>query len=91
MERERAKMALIFFRKHPTVRVRFIIQYTYFHRFLWEIFTIFGLINTRSILPILQFLIKRGYSGLAMEILRIPLNLIGVRSIYREARAKQLR
>ncbi|MFM9072975.1 MAG: glycosyltransferase family 2 protein, partial [Cyanobium sp.] len=31
VERERARMALVFFRKHPTTRVRTIIQYTWFH------------------------------------------------------------
>ena len=35
LEHERARMAMVFYRKHPTIRVRFIIQYTLFHRFLW--------------------------------------------------------
>ena len=37
IEKERAKMGLIFYRKHPTLRVKFIIQYTFIHRLLWEI------------------------------------------------------
>ena len=84
IEQERAKMGLIFYRKHPTLRVRFIIQYTILHRLLWETLTLFGLINHKNIQPLLAFLLKMGYPSLAMEILRIPLNLIGVRSIYRE-------
>ncbi len=85
IEKERAKMALVFYQKHPTLRVRFITQFTYLHRFIWEILTLGGMINIRTLYPILNILIKRGYSGIAMEILRIPLNLIGVREIFREA------
>ncbi len=85
IEKERAKMGLVFYRKHPTLRVKFIIQYTFIHRFLWEILTFGGLINTNSIRPLLAFLIKNGKSGLAMELLRLPLNLIGVRQLFREA------
>ena len=78
-------MGLVFYRKHPTLRVKFIIQYSIFHRFLWELLTFGGLINTKSLRPLLAFLIKNGQSGLAMELLRLPLNLIGVRQIFREA------
>ncbi len=85
IEKERAKMGLVFYRKHPTLRVKFIIQYTFIHRFLWECLTLGGLINTTSIRPLLAFLIKNGKSGLAMELLRLPLNLIGVRQLFREA------
>jgi len=85
IEKERAKMGLVFYRKHPTLRVKFIIQYTFFHRFLWESLTLGGLINTNSIRPLLAFLLKNGQTGLAMELLRLPLNLIGVRQIFREA------
>ena len=91
IEKERAKMGLVFYRKHPTLRVKFIVQYTYFHRFLWEILTLGGLLNTNSIRPLLAFLIKTGQSSLAMELLRIPLNLIGVRQIFREASLLGLR
>ncbi|ABX08942.1 glycosyltransferase family 2 protein [Prochlorococcus marinus] len=90
IEHERAKMALVFFRKHPSRRVRFIIQFTLFHRFIWETLTLFGLINTTNLKPLLQYLIRKGYPGLAMEILRLPLNLIGVRAIYREAYSQGL-
>ena len=91
IEKERAKMGLVFYRKHPTLRVKFIIQYTFIHRFLWEFLTLGGLINTNSIRPLLAFLIKNGQSGLAMELLRLPLNLIGVRQIFREASLIRLR
>jgi len=91
IEKERAKMALVFYRKHPTLRVKFIIQYTFIHRLIWEFLTLGGLINTNSIRPLLAFLIKNGQSGIAMELLRLPLNLIGVRQIFREASLMELR
>ncbi len=90
VEKERAKMGLIFYRKHPTLRVKFIIQYTLIHRCLWELLTIGGFINTKTLRPLLDFLIRKGHSRLAMELLRIPLNLIGVRQIYREAKLIKL-
>jgi glycosyltransferase involved in cell wall biosynthesis len=86
IERERAKMALVFYRKHPTRRVRFIIQYTWLHRLLWELLTLGGLLNERSLRPVLAWLIRRGQPALAMELLRLPLNRLGVRALYAEAR-----
>jgi len=91
IEKERAKMGLVFYRKHPTLRVRFIIQYTFIHRLLWELLTFGGLINTKTLRPLLAFLMKKGQSRLAMELLRLPLNLIGVRQIFREASLMGLR
>ena len=90
VEIERAKMAIIFYKKHPTLRVRFIIQFTIFHRIIWETLTLGGLINELTLRPVLKFLIRKGYSVLAMELLRIPLNLINVRQIYREAELNRL-
>ena len=91
VEGERARMGLVFFRKHPTRRVRFIIQFTWLHRLLWELLTLGGLINERSLRPLLRWLIRRGYPGTAMELLRLPLNRIGVRALFQEARLAGLR
>jgi hypothetical protein len=89
VEQERARMGLVFFRKHPTFRVRLIIQYTWLHRLLWELLTLGGLLNPRSLRPLLAWLIRRGQSGLAMEILRLPLNRIGVQTLFRLARQER--
>lgn len=86
VERERARMGLVFFRKHPTRRVRLIIQFTWLHRLLWEVLCLGGLVNERSLRPLLAWLIRRGKPGLAMELLRLPLNRIGVRTLFAEAR-----
>lgn len=85
VEQERAAMGLVFFRKHPTRRVRFIIQYTRLHWLLWELLTLGGLLNERSLKPLLGWLIRHGQASWAMELLRLPLNRLGVRALYREA------
>lgn len=90
VEGERARMGLVFYRKHPTRRVRFIIQFTWLHRMLWELLTLGGVVNERSLRPLLRWLIRKGYSGTAMELLRLPLNRIGVRALFREASAAGL-
>jgi GT2 family glycosyltransferase len=91
VERERAKMALVFYRKHPSRRVRFIVQYTWLHRLLWELLTLGGLINERSLRPLLAWLLRHGQARWAMEVLRLPLNRLGVRELFAEARRQGLR
>ena len=82
-EIERAKMALIFYQKHKNLRVRFIIQFTFFHKLLWNVLCLGGLINTNLIFPLLKFLVKSGKSGIAMEILKLPLNYVYVSELYK--------
>ena len=86
VERERARMGLVFYRKHPSRRVRMIIQFTWMHRVLWSLLTLGGVLNERSLRPVLAWLIRRGQPSLALELLRLPLNRIGVETLYREAR-----
>ena len=85
-EIERAKMALIFYQKHKNLRVRFIIQFTIFHKLLWNVLCLGGLINTNLIFPFLKFLVKSGRSGIAMEILKLPLNYVYVSELYKLSR-----
>lgn len=80
-EKERAKMALVFFKKHPNLRVRLMIQLTPFHHLLWQILCLGGVINVERLLPLLRFLVKSSRNRLALEILRIPLNLIYVKQL----------
>ena len=86
VEQERARMALVFFRKHPSWRVRFIIQYTWLHLLLWNLLTLGGLLNESSLRPLLGWLIRSGKPALALELLRLPLNRIGVHTLFRLAR-----
>ena len=83
-------MGLLFYRKHPTTRVRLIVQFTWFHRLLWELLTLGGLLNERSLKPLLGWLIRRGQAALALELLRLPLNRIGVRALHAQARREGL-
>ena len=85
-EMERAKMALVFYQKHKNLRVRLMIQFTFFHKLLWNILCLGGLISINMILPLLKFLVRSGRSGIAMEILKFPLNFIYVKEIYKLSR-----
>ena len=82
-EKERARMALVFYKKHSNLRVRFMIQLTPVHNLLWEIMCLGGLITIKRILPLLRFLVDSGKNRIALEIVRIPLNLIYVKELRR--------
>ena len=82
-ESERAKMALIFFKKHPNLRVRFIIQLTFLHRVLWTLLCLGGIINVKTISPFLKYLVRKGKNSFALELFKIPLNLIYVKELYK--------
>ena len=80
-EKERARMALVFYKKHSNLRVRFMIQLTPIHNLLWEIMCLGGLISVKRLLPLLRFLVDSGRNRIALEIVRIPLNLIYVKEL----------
>ena len=80
-EKERAKMALVFYKKHPNLRVRFMIQLTPFHNLLWQILSLGGIISVDRIIPLLRFLVNKRRNRLALEILRIPLNMIYIKQL----------
>ena len=80
-EKERARMALIFYKKHSNLRVRFMIQLTFFHFLLWQIICLGGLISINRIFPLLRLLVASGRNRIALEIVRIPLNLIYVKEL----------
>ena len=82
-EKERARMALIFHRKHSNLRVRFMIQLTPIHIALWEILCLGGLITIKRLFPLLEFLVNSGKNRVALEIIRIPLNLVYVKELKR--------
>ena len=82
-EKERARMALLFYKKHSNLRVRFMIQLTPIHYLLWEIVSLCGLISINRIFPLLKFLVDSGRNRIALEIVRIPLNKIYVKELRR--------
>jgi GT2 family glycosyltransferase len=91
VEAQRGRMGVVFYQKHPTWEVRMMIQMTWIHRILWGSLSLGGLVNERSLKPLLQFLIDRGKPQLALEVARIFLNwynVLGVYAAYRDSLSK---
>jgi len=82
VERERGRMGVVFYQKHPTWEVKLMIQMTWIHQILWGVLSLGGLVNERSLRPLLQWLINQGKSQLALEIARIFLNWYNVKAVY---------
>lgn len=81
-EIQRGRMGVLFYQKHPTWEVRMMIQMTWIHRLLWGILSVGGLLNERTMAPLLQWLIDRGKPQLALELARIFLNWYNVKGVY---------
>lgn len=81
-EIQRGRMGVLFYQKHPSWQVRMMIQMTWLHRLLWGILSLGGRLNERTMAPLLQWLINRGKSQLALEIARIFLNWYNVQGVY---------
>jgi len=81
-EIQRGRMGVLFYQKHPTWEVRMMIQMTWLHQLLWGILSLGGWLNEKKMAPLLQWLIERGKSQLALEIARIFLNWYNVRGVY---------
>ncbi|MFA5878945.1 MAG: glycosyltransferase [Candidatus Margulisiibacteriota bacterium] len=82
VEEQKAKMALIFYKKYPTLQVKLLIQYNLFHKLLRSILALNGLINDRTLMPLLKFLIAKNKNVLAKKILKIYLNWYYVQQLY---------
>ncbi|NET34824.1 MAG: glycosyltransferase [Cyanothece sp. SIO1E1] len=81
-EIQRGRMGVLFYQKHSTWDVRMMIQMTWLHRLLWGLLSWGGLLNERTMAPLLQWLIDRGKSQLALEAARIFLNWYNVQAVY---------
>ncbi len=81
-EIERGKMGVVFYKKHPTLDVKLMIQMTVFHRLLWNILSLGGLLNERSMKPLLKWLIDQGKPQLAEQFARIFLNQYSVKEVH---------
>jgi glycosyltransferase involved in cell wall biosynthesis len=81
-EIQRGKMGLIFYQKHPTWEVKMMIQMTWLHRILWGILSLGGMLNEKTLAPLLKWLIEQGKPQLALEIARIFLNWYNVKAVY---------
>jgi glycosyltransferase involved in cell wall biosynthesis len=81
-EIQRGKMGIVFYQKHPTLNVKMMIQMTVLHRLLWGILSLGGILNERTLEPLLQWSIDRQRPQLAEQIARIFLNWYNVRAVY---------
>ena len=81
-EKQRGKMGVLFYQKHPTYEVKMMIQMTWLHQLLWGILSLGGRLNEQTLKPLLQWLIDRGKPQLALEIARIFLNWYNVQGVY---------
>jgi glycosyltransferase involved in cell wall biosynthesis len=82
VEAQRGRMGVVFYQKHPTWQVRLMIQMTWLHVMLWGVLSLGGLLNERSLRPLLTWLISQGKPQLALEIARIFLNWYNVKGVY---------
>jgi glycosyltransferase involved in cell wall biosynthesis len=81
-ELERGQMGVVFYKKHPTLDVKIMIQMTVFHRILWNILSIGGLLNEQTMAPLLKWLIDRNRPQLAEQFARIFLNQYSVQEVH---------
>jgi hypothetical protein len=81
-EIQRGRMGILFYQKHPSWEVKMMIQMTIFHRLLWGLLSLGGLLNEKTLAPLLQWLINLGKPQLALEIARIFLNWYNVKAVY---------
>jgi glycosyltransferase involved in cell wall biosynthesis len=89
-EIQRGRMGVLFYQKHPTWNVRMMIQMTWLHRLLWGVLSLGGLLNERSLAPLLQWLIDQGQPQLALELARVFLNWYNVQGVYAAYQAMKL-
>jgi glycosyltransferase involved in cell wall biosynthesis len=82
VEKQRGRMGVLFYQKHPTWEVRLMIQMTWLHLLLWHVLSLGGNLNERTLKPLLQWLVNLGKPQLAMEIARVFLNWYNVKSVY---------
>ncbi|MDJ0651351.1 MAG: glycosyltransferase [Xenococcaceae cyanobacterium MO_188.B19] len=86
-EIQRGRMGVVFYQKHSTFAVKMMIQMTILHRILWGVLSLGGLLNEKTMQPLLQWLIDQGKPQLALEIARIFLNWYNVQGVYSAYRA----
>jgi hypothetical protein len=67
-------MGVVFYQKHPTWDVKMMIQMTWIHKILWGVLSIGGLLNERTLAPVMRSLIRQGKPQLAEQVARIFLN-----------------
>ncbi len=85
-EEERAKSAVYFYHKHPTLQTRILIQATVLHRALYWLQAAGGILSPRNIITITNTMRHKGFHSLAFLGLRGVLNLHYIRKLAMELR-----
>eukprot|EP00897_Mesotaenium_endlicherianum_P007374 jgi/Mesen1/6665/ME000340S05820 len=85
-ERQRGRNGVRFFRKHPTLNVRLMVQLSPFHEALWALLTLGGSLNETTLRPAVDALVRAGRPGLAAALLSPVLNWHTVRAAQGEVR-----
>jgi glycosyltransferase involved in cell wall biosynthesis len=80
-EEERAKSAVYFYHKHPTLKTKILIQATAFHRALYWLQAAGGILSPRNISAITNTMRQKGLHSLAFLGLRGVLNLHYIRRL----------
>lgn len=83
IEEERGRMAAYFYRKHPTLDVRLMIQYTALHRALNALVTLGGWADERKAEPLMRWLLAKGRVFLAQQVAILMLNQYNLRELHR--------
>lgn len=83
-ERQRGVNGVRFYEKHPNLGVRLMIQMTPVHEGLWFLLTLGGLLNERTLEPLLRWLVQSGQPGIALAILSPVLNWHTVQAVKSE-------
>jgi glycosyltransferase involved in cell wall biosynthesis len=81
-EKQRGRMGVIFYQKHPSFEVKMMIQMTWIHKILWGVLSLGGILNEKTMAGFLQWVIDQGKPQLALEIARIFLNWYNVNAVY---------
>ncbi len=81
-EMQSARMGVVFYKKHPTLDVRMMIQMTWLHRILWGGLSLGGALNERTLGPVMRWLIEKGHPQLSQQVSRIFLNWYNVNAVH---------
>jgi hypothetical protein len=75
-------MAACFYRKHPTLEVRLMIQLTALHQALAWLVTLGGRFDERNARPAMQWLLLRGHVFWAQQLAILMLNQYNLRELH---------
>ncbi|KAG6540885.1 hypothetical protein Mapa_017760 [Marchantia paleacea] len=85
-EKQRGRNGVRFYQKHPNLNVQLMIQMTPFHELLWFILTLGGLLNERTLEPILRQLEMKDMNQIAAALVSPVLNWHTVQAVKEEAK-----